>query len=203
MAILLLGRILPGPITLLLWAALGTVAAVWLGALEPVQPGVGHLWKGMGVLLLIYSTVLVVGAATGNEDPLKPLARFGTTQGSVSFRPVKTTADLQAAVQQAAREHKTLMLDFYADWCVSCKLMERNVFPDARVAGIMNHYVLLRADITANDANDHALLDQFKLAGPPAILFFRDGQELTQERVVGEMNADEFLNRLEAVGTGE
>jgi thiol:disulfide interchange protein DsbD len=200
-AILLLGRILPGPVDLLLWAALATVSAVWLGALEPVQPGVGHLWKGLGVLLLIYSTVLIVGAATGNDDPVKPLGRFGSAPatGHVAFKHLKTTADLQAAISQASAEHKTLMLDFYADWCVSCKLMERNVFSDDKVAAIMNGYTLVQADITANDSDDHALLDRFTLAGPPAILFFRSGQELVQERVVGEMNTEEFLTRLHAV----
>lgn len=202
-AILLVGRILPGPATLLLWAALATVTAVWLGALEPVEPGVGHLWKGLGVLFLIYSAVLVVGAATGNEDPLMPLGHFGTAPAaSVNFRHIKTVADLQAAEQQAAAEHKTVMLDFYADWCVSCKLMERNVFTDSRVASTLNGYVLLQADVTANDADDHVLLDRFSLVGPPAILFFKAGQEVQPDRVVGEMNTNDFLARLQLVNAG-
>ena len=202
-AILLLGRILPGPITLLLWAAIGTVAAVWLGALEPVQPGIGHLWKGLGVLFLIYSAVLVVGAATGNDDPLMPLGRFGGTSAGVSFHRIKTLADLQAAEQQATSEHKTLMLDFYADWCVSCKLMERQVFTDSRVASALDRYSLVQADVTENDSDDHRLLDQFGVVGPPAILFFRNNQELKDRRVVGEMNGDDFLTRLTTVNAGQ
>jgi thiol:disulfide interchange protein DsbD len=209
-AVLLLGRILPGPITLLLWAALATVSAVWLGALEPVQPGSGHLWKGLGVLTLIYAAVLVVGAATGNEDPLMPLSRFANVslttsaqQPATSFRPVKTSADLDAVVREAAASNKTVMLDFYADWCVSCKLMARNVFTDARVAAVMGKLVLVQADVTRADAEDRALLDRFGLAGPPAILFFRNGQELRASRVEGEMGADEFLARLNTIPGGQ
>ena len=200
-ALLLISRILPGPITLLLWAALGTVTAVWLGALEPVKPGVDHLWKGLGVMVLIYSTVLVVGAATGNDDPLKPLARFSATAATheLSFKRIKSLSELDLAVQQAADQHQAVMLDFYADWCVSCKVMARQVFADPRVQQQLAGVVVLQADVTASNPADHALLDHFSLAGPPSIIFFKAGQEQRSLRVEGEMGADEFLQRLSAV----
>ncbi len=201
-ALVLISRILPGPITLLLWAALGTVTAVWLGALEPVKPGIDHLWKGLGVMTLIYSTVLIVGAATGNDDPLRPLARFGATateQHAPVFQRVTNLAALEGALQQAAAQHQTVMLDFYADWCVSCKIMARQVFADPRVQQQLSNLVLLQADVTESTAADHALLDHFGLAGPPSIVFYQQQKELRALRVEGEMSADEFLKRLDKI----
>lgn len=201
-AIQLISRILPGAVSLLLWAGLAAISAVWLGALEPVQPGIGHLWKGLGVLCLIYSATLVLGAATGNDDPLKPLARFGsgnTASSAPAYRPVRTLAELQAAEQEAEQSHRPVMLDVYADWCVSCKEMERNVLQSPAIASTLKSYLLLRADVTANNAADRALLDHFSLVGPPAILFFRHGEEIAPARVVGYMDASGFTRQLQQV----
>lgn len=200
-AIALLSRILPGYATLLLWAALATVSAVWLGALEPVQPGPGHLFKGLGVLLLIYAIVLVVGAASGNDDPLQPLARFGQSaqiSPAAGFKSVKSLSDVDAAVAQAAQEHKVVMLDFFATWCTNCKTLEHETFTDPAVAKTLGTFTLLRADVSLNDEQDKALMKRFGIYGPPALLFFRDGKEVAAARIDGEMKPEPFLAHLKA-----
>lgn len=200
-AIALLGRILPGPVTLVLWALLATVSGVWLGALEPAPSGPRVVAKGIGVFFLIYALVLMAGAASNNDDPLQPLLRFGQhaeAASTASFRPIKSNADLDAALQQAAADHKTVMLDFYASWCTSCKTMERETFTNPKVSASLDKLVLLRADVTRNDADDQALMKRLGIYGPPAILFFAKQQELTGARIDGEMNADKFLAHLSA-----
>jgi thiol:disulfide interchange protein DsbD len=113
---------------------------------------------------------------------------------------VATLAELEAKIQQAAARHQTVMLDFYADWCISCKEMEAYTFTDARVKTALAKFVVLQADVTANNADDQALLARFKLVGPPAILFFgQDRQEQAAQRVVGYQDADTFLKTLAAL----
>ncbi|HEV2211833.1 MAG TPA: thioredoxin family protein, partial [Gammaproteobacteria bacterium] len=235
-AIWFLARILPGPVTLALWAALSIVCGVYLGALESAGAnGWKKLWKGLGLLALLYGLILLVGAALGGDDPLRPLNSYGrggtaalggqpTTrialsfpssdvQGGTSaaggrmpgaasalpFRRIKTVDDLQQAVAAAAAEHKPVMLDFAADWCVSCKEMEHETYTDPGVQAALKDAVLLQADVTANDPVDQALLKHFGIYGPPSIMFFGpDGQERTGYRVVGFMGPQDFLTRIHA-----
>ncbi len=201
-AIWLLERIIPAQATLLLWAALFVVSAIYLGALDHLPPeasGWRKLWKGCGVILLIYGIILSLGAASGGKDPLKPLAAFsmgnataGPTQ-ALAFKKVKGVDGLQQELALAQAQNRPVMLDFYADWCVSCKQMERETFSAPGVQAALSKVILLKADVTANDEADQALLAKFGLYGPPSILFFNpQGQEQTQYRLMGFVGAQEF-----------
>ncbi len=203
-AIWFLSRILPGPLTLALWAALAILCGVYL-LLADFRGGWRNLWKAVGVLVVVYGIIMLVGAATGGADPLQPLARFKTAsvathsahdQG-LQFTRIKTLTDLDQALALARRSHQTVMLDFYADWCVSCKEMEHGAFMDPGVLAALANTVLLQADVTANDAEDQALLKHFGIYGPPSIMFFdASGQELSAGRVVGYMDARDFEMRI-------
>jgi thiol:disulfide interchange protein DsbD len=210
-AILMLERILPGPVTLMLWALLLIIPAIYLRALDALPEdasGWRRLWKGLGIAMLIYGVILIIGATTGARDPFNPLRNI-STGASVSgnttksaqhlpFQRIKTVADFEQALQNSSAAGKPVMLDFYADWCTYCLKMEDYTFSDPRVQAALAGTTLLQADVTANDSEDLALLNHFKLFAPPAILFFGiDGQEQAQYRMIGFMNADEFLQHLQ------
>jgi thiol:disulfide interchange protein DsbD len=202
-AIWMVSRVLPGRVTLTLWSALAFVSGYCLYALGTPgsRTGVRLVRRGFGALAVLYGVILLVGAMAGRSDPLQPLEGFalGRPGGSAVvdsralFRRIKTTADLDREIAAAAATGRPVMLDFYADWCASCKEMERLTFTDAGVRQVLAQAVLLQADVTANDAADQALLQRFGILGPPTIAFFgADGQERPQYRVVGFESADEF-----------
>jgi len=202
-AIFLLERILPAAIALLLWGGLLIVSAIYLGALKalPVEAsGWSRLWQGLGVVILVYGTLMLVGAAAGGKDTLQPLRGIlsggaAETNGNpIRFQRVASVAELDAAVQSASNQGNPVLLDFYADWCITCKEMERYTFSDPAVQEVLRDFVLLQADVTENSENDQALLQgRFGLPGPPAIMFFdRDGNERKNYRVVGFMEAEQF-----------
>ncbi|MFO1428930.1 MAG: protein-disulfide reductase DsbD [Candidatus Competibacteraceae bacterium] len=205
MALWLLARILPAALIMVLWAVLLIVCAVYLGALQPMEtttPGWRICIKGLGVVLLIYGILLLVGVASGGRDVLQPLRGVsliaGATSQPTSFRPVKTLAELEAELRQA--NGRPVMLDFYADWCVSCKELEQYTFGDPAVQATLGKVITLQADVTANAAPDQALLQHFGVLGPPAVLFFGpDGRERRAYRVVGYMPAETFKAHLEQV----
>ena len=159
----------------------------------------GWLAKACGLVFVMLGALQLTGAATGASDPLAPLAKLrGTEVPHVEFQRVKSIAELEAALAQA--QGKTVMFDFYADWCVSCKEMEKFTFTDPRVAAQFEQMVLLQADVTANNDDDKALLKRFKLFGPPGIVFFdKQGREIAGGRVIGFQNAERFLQALEGV----
>ena len=200
LAIWMLDRLLPDAFTLLLWAALVFMAGVFLGAFQPLGPAPGtarRLAKGAGLLAALYGAALLVGALAGGSDPLRPLAALrapgAEAQASLPFRRIKTVADLDQALAAAAGAGQTVMLDFYADWCASCIEMERYTFTDPAVQAALSGSLLLQADVTANDAEDQALLQRFGIFGPPTIVFFGgNGVERAGYRVVGFKAADEF-----------
>ncbi|HVA55984.1 MAG TPA: protein-disulfide reductase DsbD [Gammaproteobacteria bacterium] len=206
-AIWFLSRILPGPLTLALWAALTMFCGIYL-LLADIRDGWRKLSRAVGMLAIVYGIILLVGAAIGGSDPFQPLARLKTaslatrsthSQG-LRFSRIKTLADLNQALAQASRNHQTVMLDFYADWCVSCKEMQHGAFVDPGVLAALANTVLLQADVTANDAGDQALLKHFGIYGPPSIMFFdASGQELTGLRVVGYMDARDFEMRIHQI----
>jgi len=204
-AIWLLERILPAPVTLALWAALLVCTAVYMGAVSalPAQAsGWQQLRKGLSLLVLAWGLFLLLGAAAGHNDPLQPLkGLFGGTQSkqqALSFRPISSVAELDNALQAA--QGQPVMLEFYADWCVSCKEMERYTFSKPQVQTALRDFVLLKADVTANTAEHQALLKQFSLYGPPATLFFNaQGQELAAKRLVGFMAAEPFAAHVQQV----
>ena len=201
-AIWMLGRILPGPVTLGLWAALAFVSGWWLVTLggRSAHGGAATVRRGFGALLILYGILMLVGALAGRSDPLQPLAGIGIGGGSggeqahgVDFVRIKTVADLERVIDEASAAGQPVMLDFYADWCVSCKEMERFTFTDPGVQGELARARLVQADVTANDAEDQALLQRFGILGPPTIVFFdASGRELPDYRVVGFMKAGEF-----------
>ena len=206
-ALWLLERILPAAISMVLWATLLIVVATYMGALQPVvhgAPAWRTLVKGLGLVLLIYGVLLLVGVAAGGRDPLQPLRGIGLLANAanaarpLTFRPVKTVAELDLALREASG--RPVMLDFYADWCVSCKELERETFADPAVRAALASLITLQADVTANDAADQTLLQRFGIIGPPAILFFGpDGQERRDRRVVGFMAAEPFNAHLRSV----
>jgi thioredoxin:protein disulfide reductase len=203
-AIVLLERILPPAVSMLLWGALLICSAIYMGALRdlPVEAsGWARLWKGIGFALLVYGSLMLVGAAAGGKDtvqPLRGLAFAGTTGGGaaqgLNFTRVKGTAELDRQLAAAQAAGRPVMLDFYADWCVSCKELERYTFSDPGVIAALDGFVLLKADVTADDADDRALLQgRFGMPGPPAIIFWgADGVERKAYRVVGFVPATEF-----------
>jgi thiol:disulfide interchange protein DsbD len=215
-AILMLERILPGPVTLMLWALLLIIPAIYLRALDALPEGASgwqRFWKGLGVAMLVYGTILILGATTGARDPLNPLRNLnmaaalpGTaTQASpnLQFKRIKNVADLEQAIQASSTAGKPLMLDFYADWCTYCIKMEDYTFSDPTVQAALADVTLLQADVTANDTEDVALLNHFNLFAPPAILFFGpEGQELGDARLVGFLDASEFLGHMQGAFGG-
>ncbi len=223
-ALWMVAPILPTWAVMLGWAMIAIVAAAYLrafDALAPDAPGIARLGKGVGLVLMLAGAVEFVGVATGGRDVLQPLAHLArdassTASGSSSsasaggarssgpaFEPVKGSADLDRRIASAATAGRPVLVDFYADWCVSCKEMERFTYADARVAARMKDFVLLKADVTANDADDRALLKRFALFGPPGIVFFgRDGRPLDRAEVIGFQDADRFLSSLVAVDPG-
>ena len=208
-AIYLLERIVPGWAALLLWAALFIVIAIQMGALDALPTdasGWRRLWKGTSLVTLVYGVLLMVGATTGGNDIFRPLKGLTAATGEMAerleFRPVKGLTGLESELSRAAAKGQPVMLDFYADWCVSCKELERYTFSDPGVRAVLADAVLLQTDVTANDVEDQNLLKELGLFGPPAILFFgADGQERSEYRVVGFMGPDPFRNHaLKALG---
>jgi thioredoxin:protein disulfide reductase len=192
-AVWMLGRVLPARVTLALWAVpVGTAAAVLLIGTRTVKAAGWTLRVG-GLVAGLYGLALITGAALGGTNPLAPIPAWAGTRPSLTFAPVRTVADLDSQVAQAAREGRPVMVDFYADWCTSCKEMEATTFLDPVVQQALAGTVLLRADVTSNDVDDRALLQRFGIYGPPTIAFYgRDGQERSRYRVVGYMKGAEF-----------
>jgi thiol:disulfide interchange protein DsbD len=192
MALWLVSPVLPPLLQMILWAALLLGYGAYLLSRR------GH-WAAVafGAAFGILGALQLVGAATGGRDPLAPLAHLtGSPKHALTFKRVKTVAELDAAL--AANSGKTAMLDFYADWCVSCKEMEKLTFVDPAVQAKLANTVLLQVDVTANDAADKAMLKRFGLFGPPGIIFFdRSGKEIPDSRVIGYQNAAKFLNSLQ------
>ena len=204
-AIYLLERVVPPWTALLLWALLFIVCAIYMGAFDRIAiaaRGWRRLWKGAGLGMLVYGVLLMVGAASGGGDllhPLKGLTAEPGTQAAIAFKPVKGLDGLEAELELAAARGQSVMLDFYADWCVSCKEMKKHTFPDAQVRRALAGTVLLEADVSANDKSDRALLTHFGLFGPPAILFFgSDGRERPRFRVIGFVEAEGFRDVVES-----
>ncbi len=210
LAIWMLSRILPEALTLALWAVLTFMAGVFMGGLTTFGPEASptqKMGKGFGVLAMVWGVLMVLGAVTGGSNPLQPLASVnvggdaGETVAAhqeLPFQRIKTVTDLDREIATASKQGKSVMLDFYADWCVSCKEMEAWTFTDASVQAALSNTVWLQADVTANDAEDKALLDRFGVFGPPTIIFFgTDGQQRSGYEVVGYMKAEAFADHVQ------
>lgn len=212
-AVWLLERVVPASVTLALWAALAVGVGVYLGALDfSPRSGWGQLWKASGAFSFLYGILLLIGAASGANDPLRPLAAFSGSAGGATF----AVAGAQAAdadhgawitvkgIDEFDREHargvaagRPVMLDLYADWCISCKVMERRVFPEAGVSTQLAQFHLIRADVTKNSPQDQALMERYGLYGPPSMVFFApDGSEIAGFTVQGELDVDGMTTHL-------
>jgi thiol:disulfide interchange protein DsbD len=188
---------------MLLWGALLICSGVFLGALQhlPVEAsGWRKLWKGMGVILVVYGTLMLAGAAAGGRDTLQPLRGMlavGVASPAqaqqATFRKVRTVADLERELAAAKAAGKPVMFDFYADWCVYCKQLEKETFPDPAVQAVLAEGILLKADVTADNQDDRALLARIGVPGPPAMIFYgTDGVERRNYRLLGFMPPKEF-----------
>ena len=205
LAIWMLERVLPGAVTMLLWGALLVGCGVFLGALsrlEAAASGWRKLWQALGVVLLTLGLAQFIGAAAGGKDWLRPLAPFTGSSTAASavalpqFARVETLDQLQRAIAAANRP---VFLDFYADWCLDCKRMERSSFPDSAVAAAMARFDLLKIDMTNFGDVHQEALNAFGLIGPPAYLFFANGQELEAFRMFGYMPPADFAKHLQRV----
>jgi len=207
-AIWIVSPVVPAVVVMLAWAALLIISAMYLHAIDPLPhdaSGLVRFWKGIGVIALVAGVALVIGALSGSRDPLQPLGglRLAAAEGAaapageVRFERVRSVDELDARLKTASAP---VMLDFYADWCVSCKEMERFTFGDPAVRARLGDMVLLQADVTANNEHDKALLKRFRLFGPPGIIFFdAQGREIPGLRVIGYQPADRFLRTLDLV----
>jgi len=208
LAVWMLSRILPGAVTMLLWAILIFMAGVFMGGLTTLttdSSGSQKLGKGFGFLAIIYGVILLLGSLTGGSNPLQPLASINLGGGATAveaehklpFQRIKTVDDLDREIASASAGGKSVLLDFYADWCVSCKEMEAYTFTDAGVQAALSNTVWLQADVTANDELDQALLERFGVFGPPTIIFFgADGEQRYGYEVVGYMKAAAFTEHV-------
>ncbi len=188
----MLGRILPGRFALLPWAVTA-FAAAWVCWSAVAQSRRKWLPRAAGAVAGLYGISLLAGAALGGSDPLAPIPLLAGRHAELPFRTIKSVADLEKEIAAARAAGRPVMLDFYADWCVSCKEMEKYTFSEPAVQAALARAVLLRADVTANDAADQALLKHFGIYGPPTIAFYGpDGAERRNFRVVGYMKAAEF-----------
>lgn len=209
-ALWLITPLIPMSIQMALWAALLIVPAIFMHALDPLpvdaKPTL-RFWKGIALMLVITGFAMLIGALSNAKSPLQPLSGLlaaGTAvqqqHSSLNFKRIKNLTELDTALQAA--QGKLVMLDFYADWCVSCKEMDQFTFSDPRVQAALKDTVLLQADVTANTDDDKALLQKFNLFGPPGILFFNSKAQLeTNLKVIGYQNADDFLQTLNQRGS--
>lgn len=202
-AIWLLERILPGPVSLALWAALAAGLAVQLGLFDrSARGGWGRFAQTLAMLLAFYSLAALAGALAGAHDPLRPLQPFTQAyQSAITsegfFTTVGTQAELQEELRQARLAERPAVVELYADWCISCKVIERQVIGDPAVQAQLQDFARIRLDLTDNTPDQRAWLTDNKLFGPPAFLFFEaGGDELASLRLLGEVTSETFQNAL-------
>jgi len=205
-AIWMVERLVPPSVALLLWAALAIGSALVLGALNINQPqGWPKARQTLGLMLLAWGVALIIGAAQGGSNPLRPLTvssastNNGTSQAKLAFQKVDELSVLEAALSEATDAQQPAFVNFTADWCISCKLMERDVFPDPNVVAALNDFHLIEVDVTNTDAQSRELLNRFNLFGPPSLLFFSQGEEVRDARIQGEITATELAQHLETL----
>jgi thiol:disulfide interchange protein DsbD len=193
MALWLVSPVLPGKVQMIGWAILGVGYAFYLFTHERGR------WvpKAVATLFAAVGLIQIAGLATGSTDPLHPIERLaGRADRHLNFTRIKTVEDLDAVLAQTGG--KTVLLDFYADWCVSCKEMEKLTFIDPAVQQKLANTMLLQVDVTANNDDDKAMLQRFTLFGPPGIIMFNAaGQEIPDARVIGFQDSGKFLQSLQ------
>ncbi len=210
LAVWMLSRIVPPAVTLASWGLLLLAAAAWALTATPQAPRHRLPVRFVGLLLAVLGAAELFGALAGGSDPLQPLAGVSSSQSQayaaeqdIAFDTIKSVADLDRALAAAQVAGKPVLFDFYADWCVSCKEMEKYTFTDPAVHSALSGFVLLKADVTDNDAVDKALMQRFGIIGPPATLFFARGSELRALRLIGYEKAAPFVARVQQAGRAQ
>ena len=206
-AIWFLERVLPETFTLLLWAALFIVSAIFLGALDRQESGTNYwrrLHKGLGLMMMFYGGVLIYAAVSGGGTVLAPFNKRilsnNLTTETLPFVYIANISELNEQLQQSKLEGKSVMLDFYADWCIECKQMEAHTFSKLSVQEILQDINLLKADVTKNNDSDKILLKHFGLFGPPAIIFFnQQSEEIKSHRLIGFFKPENFIEHIKQV----
>lgn len=198
-AIYLMTRILPNSLTMFLWACLFIFSGIYAGALTPSQTHQEKGKQGIGIILFIYGLLILIGTSMGAHDPLQPLAVLKNT--SINQLPTKPAVPqtLAAVEQQIKDAHGTpVLLDFYADWCTSCKVMESTTFQDPKVQKLLRQFKFIRIDVTNNSLKDKELMHHFNVIAPPSFLFFdQQGKALNQLKTVGEVSTAQFIKILQ------
>ncbi len=206
-AIWMLERVLPEIIIMWFWAVLIFASGIYMGALTPINnttTGWSRLWKAFGLILMLYASLLIIGASSGNSNYLQPLKGYtqsagaaNTTAQHLRFEKIKSLADLEHKLAMAKEQNKAVMLDFYADWCTYCKSMENTTFKSAEVLAAVDGFIVLQANVTDMDDTDKELLKSFQIPAPPAILFFSPGSgENRNFRVVGYKDGADFSRHI-------
>ncbi|MCK0745754.1 protein-disulfide reductase DsbD [Chromohalobacter nigrandesensis] len=209
MAVWFAARILPPAMEMAAWGALliGLAQASWTTA-HALHDALRVLGRSLAMLFGVWGTLMLVGAAGGQHDPLRPLAGFTgggdsqatETSSALSFESVDNRDALNARLEEAAAQQRRTLVEFTADWCISCEVIEEEVFGDARVQAALQDVQLLRIDVTDNDADDQAIMQALSVVGPPTLMLYgADGRERRDNRIVGELSAEDFLERLERV----
>lgn len=215
-AIWLISPVITEVVHMLLWAALLIISAIYLHALDPLPnqaSGFSKFLKGVGVIALLTGIALLIGVLSGSRDILQPLSKFNLTANTFSaqpaesaasmsealpFKQIKTSAELDALIRQS--QGRYVMIDFYADWCISCKEMERFTFTDPQVRERLKNVELVQINVTEGTADDAELLKRFRLFGPPGILFFdKQGVEIPDIKIIGYLDKKDFVTVLDAI----
>lgn len=200
-ALYLMARILPDAITMGLWGSLLIFSGIYAGALSHAISNQEKFYQGVGIILLGYGLLILIGASMGSTNPLQPLANLQAATSAPARNNLlqeQTASTIEQAIQQA--KGTPVMLDFYADWCASCKVMEATTFKDPKVVEALSHFTVIKVDVTANNSNNKALMTLFHVVAPPTFVFFNaQGEQLHNLKIVGENTADEFLETLNKV----
>ena len=200
-AIWLMSRFLPGQISLLLWALLALVYGVVLGAFEPANSGKQRLVKGIAWVFFLYGAIAFVGVLQGQSDPLKPLAvqaasntaETATASSESAFRKTTSVAELKSIIANSPRP---VMVDLYADWCISCKVMDAEIFSQTDVQKQFSHINWVKLDVTDSSEEHVAFMQDHDVFGPPSLLFFNNGSEVVDARIIGEIKKAAFVEKV-------
>jgi len=214
-ALIFLERVsfMPAMLIMLLWSALLITGGIYMGAFDAIKegkPGWFKLWKGLGLVLVLYGVIVMIGGLTGARNVTDPMHGSSLTMGGggshtaeLKFKRIKTVEDLEREVELASALNKYVLVDYYADWCTYCKTFEDYVLTDPGVKALLSDFILLQVDVTKNDSEDIRLLKHTNVLAPPTFLFYGpDGKEVRKYRIVGEMNTTKFIERVNLVLKG-